>query len=423
MMLLICCVLFFALLFMSVPIVLALGIPSVVWFLFSENVPFMIFAQKMFNATNSFAMMAIPFFMLAGGIMEKTDITKSILELANAAVGWIRGGIAHTVELSGILMAGLSGSSNADTSAMGVLCLEPLRRSGYSDGWANAIVVSAGSIGPIIPPSITMIIFANAVGMNVGQLFMSGVLPGILIGVCYMVVCYVYARRHNIPREPFKGFINLGKTFVKAIWALLMPLIIIGGILSGVFTATESGVAAVVYGIVYGFITGKLTVKELCISVRDAAKASVGPVSLVAVSSVFSYMLAREGIVTLVGNFGMTHIASPIVFMLFNILVCFIAGCFIDATATMLLLGPIMLPLAQAMGIPALQFACVFVLANIMGGMTPPVGTQLFVITAISKTPISSLIKPMSWFILVYLLSLVLITLVPGLSTWIPGMV
>lgn len=423
MMLLICCALFFVLLFMSVPIVLALGIPSVVWFLFSENVPFMIFAQKMFNATNSFAMMAIPFFMLAGGIMEKTDITKSILELANAAVGWIRGGIAHTVELSGILMAGLSGSSNADTSAMGVLCLEPLRRSGYSDGWANAIVVSAGSIGPIIPPSITMIIFANAVGMNVGQLFMSGVLPGILIGVCYMAVCYVYAKKHNIRREPFKGFINLGKTFIKAIWALLMPLIIIGGILSGVFTATESGVAAVIYGIVYGFITKKLTVKDLCVAVRDAAKASVAPVSLVAISSVFSYMLAREGIVTLIGNFGMTHIASPILFMLFNILVCFIAGCFIDATATMLLLGPIMLPLAQTMGIPALQFACVFVLANIMGGMTPPVGTQLFVITAISKTPISSLIRPMSWFILVYLFGLVLITLIPGLSIWIPGMV
>jgi C4-dicarboxylate transporter DctM subunit len=383
----------------------------------------MIFAQKMFNSCDSFAMMAIPFFMLAGGIMEKTNITQSLLDLANAIVGWIHGGIAHTVELAGILLAGLSGSSNADTSALGVLCLDPLRKSGYSDEWANSIVVSAGSIGPIIPPSITMIIFANAVGLNVGQLFMTGVLPGIIIGVGYMGICYVYAKKHNIKREKFKGFKHLGCVFAKAIWALLMPLIIIGGILSGIFTATESGVIAVVYGIIYGFIIRKLTLKDLIECIKNASIASVGPVSLVAISSVFSYMLAREGVVTLIGDFGTNYISSPFLFMLFNILVCFVAGCFIDATATMLLLGPIMLPIATAMGIPTLQFACVFVLSNIMGGMTPPVGTQLFVITAISKTPIAKLIKPMLYFISVYLFALVLITLIPGISTWIPSII
>ncbi|MEN6562913.1 MAG: TRAP transporter large permease [Christensenella sp.] len=415
------CILFFVLLLSSVPIFLSLGIPSILWF-FSSGSPFVVYAQKFFNSCDSFAMMAIPFFMLAGNIMEKTDITQSLLDLANAAVGWIRGGIAHTVELAGILLAGLSGSSNADTSALAVLTLAPLRKSGYPDGWANAIVVSAGSIGPIIPPSITMIIFANAVGMNVGQLFMSGILPGILIGAGYMIVCYIYAKRHNIQREPFKGLKHLGVTFIRAFWALLMPIIIIGGILSGIFTATESGVIAVVYGIIYGFVRKKLTLNGLKECVVNAAKASVGPTTLVAVSSVFSYMLAREGIVTIIGNFAEGHIGTTFLFLMFNILICFIAGCFVDATATMLLLGPIMLPIAQSMGIAPLHFACVFVLANILGGMTPPVGTQLFVITAISKTPISKLMKPMFWFILVYLLALVIITLMPGLATYIPSL-
>lgn len=415
-------ILFFVLLLASVPIFIALGIPSVIWFFQSGN-PGMIFAQKFFNSCDSFTMMAIPFFMLAGNIMEKTEITQSLLDLANAAVGWIKGGIAHTVELAGMLLAGLSGSSNADTSALAVLTLDPLKKSGYSEGWANAIVVSAGSIGPIIPPSITMIVFANAIGMSVGQLFMSGVLPGIIIGVGYMVVCYFYAKKHNIPREPFKGFLHLGKTFIKAIWALMMPIIIIGGILSGIFTATESGVIAVVYGISYGFIRKKLTLKDLKTCLIAAAKGSVGPTSLVAISSVFSYMLAREGIASAIGSFANQHIASPFLFMVFNIIVCFIAGCFVDATATMLLLGPLMLPVATAMGIAPLHFACVFVLANIMGGMTPPVGTQLFVITAISKTPITKLMKPMMYFIGVYIATLIIISLIPGLATWIPSLV
>lgn len=415
-------ILFFVLLLASVPIFIALGIPSVIWFIQSGN-PGMIFAQKFFNSCDSFTMMAIPFFMLAGNVMEKTEITQSLLDLANAAVGWIKGGIAHTVELAGMLLAGLSGSSNADTSALAVLTLDPLKKSGYSEGWANAIVVSAGSIGPIIPPSITMIVFANAIGMSVGQLFMSGVLPGIIIGVGYMVVCYFYAKKHNIPREPFKGFLHLGKTFIKAIWALMMPIIIIGGILSGIFTATESGVIAVVYGISYGFIRKKLTLKDLKTCLIAAAKGSVGPTSLVAISSVFSYMLAREGIASAIGSFANQHIASPFLFMVFNIIVCFIAGCFVDATATMLLLGPLMLPVATAMGIAPLHFACVFVLANIMGGMTPPVGTQLFVITAISKTPITKLMKPMMYFIGVYIATLIIISLIPGLATWIPSLV
>lgn len=415
-------ILFFVLLLASVPIFIALGIPSVIWFFQSGN-PGMIFAQKFFNSCDSFTMMAIPFFMLAGNIMEKTEITQSLLDLANAAVGWIKGGIAHTVELAGMLLAGLSGSSNADTSALAVLTLDPLKKSGYSEGWANAIVVSAGSIGPIIPPSITMIVFANAIGMSVGQLFMSGVLPGIIIGVGYMVVCYFYAKKHNIPREPFKGFLHLGKTFIKAIWALMMPIIIIGGILSGIFTATESGVIAVVYGISYGFIRKKLTLKDLKTCLIAAAKGSVGPTSLVAISSVFSYILAREGIASAIGSFANQHIASPFLFMVFNIIVCFIAGCFVDATATMLLLGPLMLPVATAMGIAPLHFACVFVLANIMGGMTPPVGTQLFVITAISKTPITKLMKPMMYFIGVYIATLIIISLIPGLATWIPSLV
>ncbi|MBQ3374673.1 MAG: TRAP transporter large permease [Oscillospiraceae bacterium] len=418
----ICLGTFIVLLLLGVPIIISLGVPCGLWFVFSGTTPMMMFSQKMFTQMDSFSMLAIPLFMLAGEIMEKTNITRSLVEFANSLVGWIRGGLAQSTELAGMLLAGISGSSNADTSALGVLLYRPLRESGYDEGFANAIIISSGSIGPIIPPSICMIVYANAAGLNIGKLFMGGVLPGILMGVGYMFVCYFYAKKHNVPKVPFLGFKNIGKSFVKAIWALLMPIIIIGGVLSGVVTVTESGVLAVVYGIGYGFITRKLSVKQLIECVRNAARSTVAPVSLICVSAAFSYLLAREGIITSIANFVGANISSQVGFMLFIMLICVLSGCFVEGTAVMLLLTPILLPIALKMGIDSTHFSIAFILSLTTGGMSPPVGGQLFVMSSISKTPITKIAKPILFFLAVYITVIIAVIFIPGLATWIPNL-
>lgn len=419
----ICIAIFAALLIIGAPIILCLGIPPIIWLLQNGRVPNMVMGQKMYTAVDSFSLMAIPFFMLAGQVMERTGITEAIVDFANAVIGWVRGGLACTVELAGMLMAGISGSSNADASALGAICLRALKKGGYEEGWAAAIVVSASGIGPIIPPSIIMIVYATAAGLDIGQLFTAGIVPGICLGIAYMIVSVRYAKKRDIPRIPFKGFKHVWETFKKAIWALLMPVIIIGGILGGLFTATECGVIATVYGVIYGLIVRKIKPRDLWKSLREGILAAVGPISLIAISSIFSYMLAREGVTASIASFLETHISSQFGVMGFCALICIVAGCFVDGTATMLLLTPIFVPVVQAMGIDMMQFSMIFMITIMSGGMTPPVGSMLFVISSIDGTPISKMVKPIIPFMLALIAVVILIMLVPGIASWLPGLI
>lgn len=421
-MLALCLVCFFVLLLMGAPILFCLGVPPIIWLLGTENIPNLVYGQKMFAACDSFALMAVPFFMLAGEIMERAEITNRLVDFANSIIGWVKGGLGCTVELAGMFLAGLSGSSNADTAALGAILVGPLRKSGYGQGWAEAICVAAGSIGPIIPPSIVMIIYGNAAGLNIGKLFMGGVIPGIILGLGYMAVCFLYAKKKNIPTTPFVGWKRLGVTFKNAIGALCMPIIIIGGILTGVVTATEAGVLACVYGVIYGLIRKKFHIKDLWPCLRGAAISATGPVSLIAISSMFSYLLAREGVTAAIASFCQTSIGSDVGLMFFVIAVCVFAGCFVDGTAVLLLLTPILLPVITEMGGNVQQFSIVFIIAIMSGGMTPPVGSQLFVISAIGKTPISKLVIPIAPFIGVVILTMVLCVFIPELTCFIPDL-
>lgn len=416
-----CLAIFAVLLITGAPIILCLGVPSVTWLLASGNIPNLVMAQKMFTSCDSFSLMAIPFFMLAGQIMERTGITEAIVEFANACIGWIRGGLACTVELAGMIMAGISGSSNADASALGAICLRALKRGGYEEGWAAAIVVSASGIGPIIPPSIIMIIYANAAGLNIGKLFMGGIIPGVCLGVAYMLVGAAYARRQGIPTTPFQGFKHLGKAFLKAVWALIMPVIIVVGILTGWFTATEAGVTASLYGLAYGLCVKRIDLRGILESLRDAVISATGPVSLIAISSIFSYMLAREGVTRAVADFCTNNIGSQFGMLAFVVVVCVIAGCFVDGTAIMLLLTPIFLPVVQQMGINVQQFSIIFMIAIMSGGMTPPVGSMLFVISGIDNTPISKMVKPILPFLAALMAVLILMIIFPQISCWLPS--
>jgi len=412
--------LFMLLIMLGIPIYICMGASSAMWLLCSD-VPGFILAQKMFGQTDSFSLMAIPFFMLAGQLMETTGITEGIMKFANSLVGHIKGGLAHTATLTGMIMAGVSGSANADGAAIGAVMLPALKRSGYEDGQAVSIVAAAGALGPIIPPSIFMVILANATGTNVGDLFLSGLIPGIIMGVGFMIVNYLYARKKNVPVSPFLGFQNIWKTFQKAIWALLMPMIILGGILMGVFTATEAGAVASLYGILYGICIRKLNLNSFINCLVQGVLSSVGPMLLIASSGVFAYMLTTLGTDKIVADFVLTYIPHQRLFLFFILLLGLLLGCFIDSIASCLMLMPILMPIVAELGIDFSLFAIVFSISFLTCTITPPVGTLLYVVCGVDGTPVTKTIRPIIPYVLTMAIIVILIIFFPGLGIWLPS--
>jgi C4-dicarboxylate transporter DctM subunit len=319
-------------------------------------------------------------------------------------------------------MAGISGSSFADSSAIGALMLPTLRKSKYGDGFSVSVIASAASLGPIIPPSIIMIIYSSVTGFPAGKLFISGVLPGLLLGVLFMVIVYVHAVRIKIPTAKFGGFMNILSTLKYAIWALFMPVIILGGILSGAFTPTEAGVVATVYGLVYGLVTRRLELSGLIRCLRDAVIGAAGPMVIIAVSGLFGNMLVRLNVTMQVSKFCETYISSPVMFYLFIIVICLIAGMFIDPGATMLMLIPVLLPVVNTMQLDTLQFAAIFIVALLTAVITPPVGMNLFIVSSIGDIPFNKCIKPILPFVGVFITVLIMMIFIPGISTWLPSL-
>lgn len=414
---------FFLMLFIGTPIAICLGTTGIFWLISQPNIPDLVFATKIYGASDSFALMAIPFFMMAGQIMEQTGITERFIEFAKSIVGHIRGGLAHTATVAGVIMAGVSGSGNADTAAIGTLMIPALVEEGYEEGYAVSVVAAAGSLGPIIPPSVMMIVFANAAGYSVGKVFMGGVLPGFLMAFGFMLLSFFYAKKHGIGGGKFGGFKNIGKTFLKTVGALVMPAIIIVGIVAGVCTATEAGVVACVYGVLYGIVTKKLTLKGYMKALTEACISSVGPFIIITWSNVFSYMLTRMNVANMISSFCTTYIHSTYLFLFFIVVIATIAGCFIDGLATMLMLLPVLTPVVNAMGIDFQYFALVYVVSLLTCQITPPVGNLIYVAASIQKTPVRKVIKRIVPFCLIMEAVIVLMIFFPGLSCWLPGLI
>lgn len=414
---------FFILLFTGVPIAVSMGVACIPYFVFSDGAMGITIAQRIFTVTDSFTLCAMPFFMLAGGLMEVVGITDKIVDFAGSCVGHIRGGMAHTTTLSGVLMAGVSGSGNADVAALGSLLVPPMRKAGYDPGYSIVCISTAGGLGPIIPPSITMVILASATGLSTGSLFMAGVIPGILLAISYMVLNYRHAILYNIPKSKFVGFRTLGHNFIGALGALFMPVIIIGGILFGIFTPTEAGVAATVYGIGYGIVNKKLTVKSFYEACVGAAKSTAGCMFVIQVSTVLSYIFTSLKLTKMVDTFVHTYCGNSVwLFFGFVVIICLIAGCFIDSNATMLMLAPIFLPVARSLGVPDMQFCMIFILALLTGGYTPPVGLFLYIVAGMDGTPPEKSFKFVPQFLLATIAVIVLLILFEPLTTFIPSL-
>ncbi|NLI20580.1 MAG: TRAP transporter large permease [Clostridiales bacterium] len=413
---------FFVLLFIGMPIAYAMAISSVAVLLADNVLPGLVIAQKLFTAMDSFSLMAIPFFMLAGSLMEQSGITRRLVHFANTLVGHFTGGLGHATIITGVLMAGVSGSANADTSAIASIMVPALKEEGYDPGYSCAMISGCGALGPVIPPSIMMVIYAGVTSISIAALFMAGFIPGLLIGLGYMVVNYFYAKKHGIPRTKFVGWKNIFTSFLHAIPALGMPFVIIGGILSGVVTATEAGVLACLYSMVYGLLARSLNGKKLYECITNAVAATTNPMIIIAFAALFGYLVTNYNFSKMILAIMTSFTSSQQIVLLLISVVLFVAGMFIDSNAAMLMLIPVFTPLIALYGFDKLHFAMVCILTLVMGGMSPPVGLLMYIAAGCTNTPLNTVVKNIWWFIVVNYAIVILAIFIPQIIGALPAL-
>jgi C4-dicarboxylate transporter DctM subunit len=408
---------------LGMPIAFSLGVASVATLQFGSNLPLTLAAQRLFTGTDSFPLMAIPFFMLAGELMEAGGISRRLFDFAHALVGFVFGGLAMVAVVAAMFFAGISGAAAADTAAVGAVSIPAMIRKGYKKGFAAAVQAAGGSIGVIIPPSIPMIIFGVVGGVSIGKLFMGGLIPGLLIGTGLMVTSYFLARKANYERDDFRGYGEILHTFLAAIWALLMPVIILGGILGGIFTPTEAAVIAALYGLIAGlFIYRELKLKDLPRILAKAAISTSTVMLLIATANIFGWILTAERVPQNVAAYLVTLSSSQHVIYGLVLICLLIVGTFMETSASLIILTPVFLPVIQKLGIDPVHFGVVMVTALAIGMLTPPLGICLFISCNIAHIQLSEIIRFIIPFLIIMALLLVLITYVPELVMFIPEM-
>lgn len=420
-------ILFFSLLVcfgLGMPIAFSLGVASVAALQFGSNLPLTLAAQRLFTGTDSFPLMAVPFFMLAGELMECGGISRRLFDFAHALVGFVFGGLAMVAVVAAMFFAGISGAAAADTAAVGAVSIPAMIRKGYPRGFAAAVQAAGGTIGVIIPPSIPMIIFGVVGGVSIGRLFMGGFIPGALIGGGLMVASYFLARRAGYERERFRGWGEIARTFFGAVPALLMPLIILGGILGGIFTPTEAAVVAVVYGAGVGFLVyGELRLRDLPRIFAKAAISTSTVMLLIATASIFGWILTAERVPQNVAAHLVTLTDSPAVLYALILACLLVVGTFMETSAALIILTPVFLPVVQQFGIDPVHFGVVMVTALAVGMLTPPLGICLFIACNIAGIQLSEIIRYIAPFLTIMIGLLVLMTYLPEIVLFVPRMV
>ena len=416
-------VLFFVFLMLGVPIAFSLGLGSVIAIFMDDKISSMLVAQKLFSSINSFSLMAIPFFMLSGELMEAGGISKRLVNIAKAFVGHITGGIGMVDIGTSVLFAGVSGSAAADTAAVGSMLIPSMLKNGYPRGLAAVIQACAGSLGPIIPPSLTMIIYCSLTGLSIGECFMAGVIPGLIIGLGVAVVTYFYARRLGIKGEERVPYRERMAAIKDGVLAIIMPLIIIGGIVSGIFTPTESGAIAVIYALVIGmFVYKEFTYRELPRIFLKAASMTGMALLIVAGASIFSWLVAYEKFPKMIITFltGLTD--NKYIIMIFLVLFLLFVGMFIETLSATIICAPILMPVAAQYGIDPIQFALIMVITLVYAGVTPPVGGVLFITMGIAKAKMKEALTYLTPYLGIICIVILLLIFVPQISLALPKM-
>ena len=401
----------------GVPVAFSLGIASLIYFL-GTGMPIVQFAQRFFAGMDSFTLLCIPGFTLAGNLMNQGGISDKLLGFADAIVGHLRGGLAYANILASMVFAGISGTALADTVALGGIEIPMMVQQGYDVPFSVAVTASSSCMGPIIPPSVPMIIAATMTGLSVSKMFMAGIFPGILMGGSMCLVCYLEARKKNYPkRDKMLSFKEIMKAGREAIWAIIMTAIILFGIMGGVMTPTEASIVCVAYGtIVSFFIYKKLNLKSFYGCLKQTLSSAAAIMALVAFANVFAYILTKERIPNMIAD-AMLQLTTNkyIILLLINIFLIFV-GMFMETIAAILILFPVLLQVASQVGVDSIQFGLICVMNLVIGLTTPPVGVCLFAATAIGGNKLSENVKALAPFMIALFSVLLLVTYVPAVS-------
>ncbi len=415
---------FFVLLLVGMPIVFAMGLASAASLVFAGGgIPLMVIPHQMVAGIDNFPLLAIPFFFLAGELMNAAGITQRLVAFATAVVGHIRGGLAYVVIVTNVIMGGFSGTALADASATGSVLIPAMKRQGYRADFAAAVTAAAATIGPIIPPSIPMIIYAVVAEVSVGSLFLAGIIPGLLMGAYLFAVTYLISRRRGYPVQPRSTWRGLITATRRASWALIAPVIILGGIVTGIVTPTEAGVLAVMYSLFVGFVIHReLKVRELpAVFCRTAVGTAVIMI-IVGASGIMGWLVAnlRIGEVIVAGVTALTQ--SPWMILLLMNFFFLIVGCLMDPLAGMMIFIPVFMPLIKYVHIDPIHFGLVVVLNLMIGLLTPPVGYLLFMTAEMADVSIDAVIREAIPLFVALLVVLVLATYWPGMVMAIPNL-
>ncbi|PHR91445.1 MAG: C4-dicarboxylate ABC transporter permease [Blastopirellula sp.] len=414
---------FIAGLIIGVPVAITLGLASMAY-LFATGIPIVVMPQKMYAGMDVFVLLSIPGFILAGNLMNSGGITGRIIRFANAMVGWIRGGLGLTNVAASMLFGGITGTAVADAASIGGVMIPGMKKAGYPADFSAAITAASSTVGPIIPPSVPMIIVGSLSGISVGKMFMAGAIPGIMMGLAMMITCYIISVRRRFPRQEWQGVSELARSFSASFWALAMTGMIIYGLVSGLATPTETAVIASVYAFVVGaFVYRELDIRDLPKILINSAVSSAAILVLVGFANVFGWILVSERIPQAIANAVLSFTDNKfLVILIINILLLFV-GMFMETIAALIILFVPLLALAQAVGIEPLHFATFAVLNLMIGLTTPPVGVCLFVCANIARLPLMPVVRAILPFLATNIIVLLLVSYIPALATWLPSII
>jgi C4-dicarboxylate transporter DctM subunit len=412
-----------AMVMLGIPIFAAMGLTAAGTFIFLGDafvLPMM--AQRMYVATTGFTLLAIPFFILAGNLMNYGGITQRVFDFARALVGPIRGGLGHVNVVASMIFSGMSGAAVADAAGLGLVEMKAMTENGYDKEFSAAITAASSTIGPVIPPSIAFVIYGSITGVSIIKLFMAGFVPGLLMGVALMIAVYFVAKKRGYPKDSTWSFSLIWKTFIEAFFALLMPIVIIGGILGGIFTPTEAAVVASLYGFFIGcFVYKEIKLNDIPEIVWESTKQSVRVLFIIATAGFFGWMMIYQRIPEQVISGLATLTQNKYVLLIIVVFVLLVLGCFMEGIAVMVITIPIFMEIIGQFQIDPIQFGVIMVLCSMIGLLTPPVGMSLYAVATISDVSIGHLTRELYPYLLGIFIVTLIITYIPMVSLWLPN--
>ena len=414
---------FILLMLVGLPIWVSLGLSSMLYLLVHDTLPLLTMIKAMTEGLDSFTLLAIPFFILAGMIMNESGMTTRIFKFARSIVGYLPGGLGHVNVVTSIIFAGMSGSAIADAGGTGTMEAKAMMENGYDTEFSIGLTAASSLIGPIIPPSIPMLVYGVIASTSVARLFAGGILPGLIMGGALMIMVHILSKKRGYPRDLDFSFRRVVRTAVDAFWGLFAPVILLGGIFGGIVTPTEGAVIAIVYSLIIGgFVYKGLSWKKLGRIVLGACESTVSVALILSTAAIFAWILAYEGTPQQIASFLLSITRNPTLICLIVVGIMLFVGCFMEAGAAMVILLPVILPVADLVGIDRVHLGLIVVLTLMIGLLTPPVGLVLFVLGRTMNVPVSRVIRGTVPFLIPLVIAALLVAVFPQITLWIPSL-